>query len=637
MSEKKYEINDYKSAFAFFKQRFLVEKKSIFRLNSKDEIDCNDEKNKNDECCILTKESVQYLIDNFVNNGYTGDVSFEEKVKHQLLDNSKRKNIDENIVIKAIEILATVTWLWRIPPSNAKNRKESIVTLLMKLGYENKIILDENNHIFNDFTGFASTGTYYNTNKPTELAYIIQFLEEYLKNENLNPIDILKSEKFNGKMEIKTTKDYSYDDKENKKNPKISDTSNTSHDKPRTVSIHNALLHLFDCENYEPILSNDHKEKISKAFKKIFNISEDDIDKSILKIKEKLKGLNVDTSKPHFFYENSLKNIWQGGLDFESKNMILHGAPGTGKTYMTEETVKSRKLIEQNSEYELVQFHPSYVYEDFIEGIKPIGLEQGQMRFELKNGIFKQMCIDAFKNLIETDLDNYKIEQENKSKSKEEKLSYKEPKRYYFIADEINRAELSRVFGELLLCLEDDKRLRIVDGKVEGTKIKTQNSNLWKNEHIVVKVNEDNKLDENGKGYFGVPENIYFIGTMNDIDRSVDSFDMALRRRFVWKHYKCDYEAIENKYKEENDIENYIKSCIRLNNYIVDEKGFNLSDSYELGQAYFMKPKNLTKKELDRVWLEHISPILKEYLRAEYSEKDIIGKLEEAQNIFKLK
>ena len=125
---------------------------------------------------------------------------------------------------------------------------------------------------------------------------------------------------------------------------------------------------------------------------------------------------------------------------------------------------------------------------------------------------------------------------------------------------------------------------------------------------------------------------------MNDIDRSVDSFDMALRRRFFWKHYRCDYEAIENKYKDEKDIEAYITACKNLNNHITTENnnGFNLSDSYELGQAYFMKPKNLTKKELDRVWLEHISPILKEYLRAEYPEKEIIGKLEEAQKIFKI-
>jgi len=334
------------------------------------------------------------------------------------------------------------------------------------------------------------------------------------------------------------------------------------------------------------------------------------------------------------FYHNKIEKLWKNDIDFESKNLILHGAPGTGKTYITEETIKTRKEVLGNIEYELVQFHPSYGYEDFIEGIKPTGLENGQMRFELKNGIFKQMCIDAFKNLIESQNDNTKL------------------KTFYFIADEINRAELSRVFGELLLCLEDDKRLRIVKEKiynkevlkVEGTKIKTQNASLWEKKHAVVILDIENKLvdlDENndyledGNKYFGVPENIYFIGTMNDIDRSVDSFDMALRRRFVWKKYRCDYEAIENKYREEKDIESYITACKRLNNHIIDEKeGFNLSDSYELGQAYFMKPKNLTKKELDRVWLEHISPILKEYLRAEYSEKDIFGKLEEARKKF---
>lgn len=136
--------------------------------------------------------------------------------------------------------------------------------------------------------------------------------------------------------------------------------------------------------------------------------------------------------------------------------------------------------------------------------------------------------------------------------------------------------------------------------------------------------------------YFGVPENIYFIGTMNDIDRSVDSFDMALRRRFVWKHYRCDYDAIEDKFSSGQKVEEYIRICENLNEHITSEKGFNLGDSYELGQSYFMKPKKLDQTELDRVWIEHIAPILKEYLRAEYSEKDIIKKLEEAQKIYKI-
>jgi hypothetical protein len=632
MSECLYEnIVDYKSAFACLKKRFLGENKSIFRL---------DEDSK-----ILTPDSVKYLMDNFVNNGYSGDVSFIEKIKHQLDSSSNKTHKNQ-----AIEVLATAVWLWRVPPINAKDRKSSVEAILNLLPDESKITINDDNPIFKHFDGFASTGTYYNTNKPTELAYIVKFFQKYLElKSNSNPIDILNSDEFNGKMKIKTTKDYSYEDEENKANPKLSNKPDTSHDKPRTVSIHNALLHLFDSENFEPILSNDHKEKIHKSFSKIFNIEEDNTDIALKLIKEKLKELDlIHTDKLHIFYDDKIKNIWSGGIDFESKNIILHGAPGTGKTYMTEETVKARQIIENNSEYKLVQFHPSYGYEDFIEGIRPTEIieSSGQMKFELKNGIFKQMCIDAFKNLRETYEKNKKIIEDNKAKPKKDKSPLFEPKKYYFIADEVNRADLSRVFGELLLCLEDDKRLRIIDGKVEGAKIKTQNSNLWQNkdEYSVVKVNENHELDEEGKGFFGVPENIYFIGTMNDIDRSVDSFDMALRRRFVWKHYRCDYEAIENKYNVGENIGKYIEVCENLNAHITNynsplpnEKGFNLSDSYELGQSYFMKPKKLNQKELDRVWLEHISPILKEYLRAEYSDKEIQSHLNNAQKIFKIK
>ncbi|UFH58479.1 McrB family protein [Sulfurovum mangrovi] len=602
MSENKCnydDIKDYKSAFKCFEQRFLIDNKSIFRLADTDK--------------ILIQKSINYLMENFVNNGYSGDASFIDKIEHQLVKEPIHKSNDDSVVKNAIEVLATIVWLWRVPPANAKDRSASVIEIL-NLHDDLKDINIKDNPFFKEFSGFASTGTYYNTNKPTELAYIIKFLQKYLEVDNKDAIEILKDKAFDGKMEIKTTKDYSKykDGKKDKTGTelKIDTKPDTSHDKPRTVSIHNALLHLFESENYQPILSNDHKEKISKTFSKIFNIQEDDIDESLKKIKEKLEELKiVDTTKLHLFYDQNINNIWQGGIDFESKNMILHGAPGTGKTYMTEETIKSRKIIEKNSEYELVQFHPSYGYEDFIEGIKPVGLENGHMKFELKNGVFKKMCIDAFKDL------------------KRAKQNGENPKTFYFIADEINRAELSRVFGELLLCLEDDKRLRFDEnGKLLGTKVKTPNSALWNENHAVVI--EANEM------YFGVPENLYFIGTMNDIDRSVDSFDMALRRRFVWKHYRCDYDVIENQYEKDDKVSNYIQCCKNLNEHITSTNGFNLSDSYELGQSYFMKPTKIIKKELERVWVEHIAPILKEYLRAEYSEQEIQAHLDSAKKVY---
>ena len=214
----------------------------------------------------------------------------------------------------------------------------------------------------------------------------------------------------------------------------------------------------------------------------------------------------------------------------------------------------------------------------------------------------------------------------------------KEPKKFYFVADEINRAELSRVFGELLLCLEEDKRLRFKDDKLIGTKIKTQNASLWQKEHAIVVLDKDGKITD-GDGdsnqyYFGVPENLYFIGTMNDIDRSVDSFDMALRRRFVWKHYSYQKEVLEEHYFEKKGLENYLKQCEALNNYITSEKGFNLPEAYELGHYYFMNLKSFSEDSLKKLWDEKIAPLLTEYLRVNFEGKELVEKLECTKKIF---
>lgn len=324
--------------------------------------------------------------------------------------------------------------------------------------------------------------------------------------------------------------------------------------------------------------------------------------------------------------------IWKkfnSTLNFESKNTILHGAPGTGKTYMTENSIKNYLEMESgqdiNKQFKLQQFHPSFGYEEFIDGIKPTKSKNSNngIQLELVNGSFKEMCILAFKELIRAAKNN------------------EIPKNYYYVADEINRAELSRVFGELLLCLEEDKRLKVVekDNKliVNGTKVQTQNSSLWEKEHAVVILDDKNNiidLDENndyledGNKYFGVPENLYFIGTMNDIDRSVDSFDMALRRRFIWKHYTFEKTVLENHYSERDGLETFLTKCEDLNEYITSEKGFNLPESYMLGHSYFMHLPSFSNEQLKKLWNNKIDPLLTEYGRVNYEGKELTEKLD---------
>ncbi|EAI4827074.1 hypothetical protein BGG34_00060 [Campylobacter lari] len=227
------------------------------------------------------------------------------------------------------------------------------------------------------------------------------------------------------------------------------------------------------------------------------------------------------------------------------KNIIFHGIPGTGKTYTIVNNIKN--IIKNENQMLITQFHPSFSYEDFIEGIKPAGIENGQLKLELKNGIFREFCDKAKeeeKGFLE------KLENGNFN----EALS---DHGYFFIADEINRAELSRVFGELLYALEY---------RGEKGKIKTQYASMRRDED------------------FYMPENVFFLGTMNDLDKSIDSFDLALRKRFIWQEMECDYGVIRDEIYAKN-IEEYAQACQKLNKKISNDIG----EKYQLGHSYFLK------------------------------------------------
>lgn len=333
-------------------------------------------------------------------------------------------------------------------------------------------------------------------------------------------------------------------------------------------------------------------------------------------------GLNKsDDLESYLVYQFLLKYVRiKGVADEDSPNVILYGPPGTGKTY---EVKQSLDFLCQGdrSRYEFVQFHPSFTYEDFIEGIKPKGVSKdGNIRFEIVNGIFKEFCIRAKNN---------------------------PDKNYYFVVDEINRANLSAVFGEALLCLEKDYRHDLENGSNDQL-IKTQYSKLI--EDLIKEDSSKAELayhtdEDSANVYFGIPKNLFFIGMMNDVDKSIDSFDLALRRRFKWERKDCDYNVIEDYtlYRNGSDFENieaYVSSCKRLNDYISIDLG--MGRSYEFGHSFFMKMtsiakrKVITKKNLEELFNLHLRPTLKEYLRAMYPESELDKNLDKALDLFKI-
>ena len=408
-------------------------------------------------------------------------------------------------------------------------------------------------------------------------------------------------------------------------------------------------------------------------------------------------------------YKNPYSNML-----LESKNIIFRGAPGTGKSYLAKQiaadiisngfTDKYADLTdEQKRQMEFVQFHPSYDYSDFVEGIRPKMNEDGSMGFELQEGIFKCFVDKARKNLENSQKSKEKIKKEisantvmanffdnieygvqefytikgnkftvtdvddkyiyiaipgNKTVDKlnlnidevrkmlesgrdfekvsditdffgkqfaTQNYSYdfvlfkeikkeglkevktnvapEELKKYIFIIDEINRGEISKILGELFFSIDPGYR-----GK--SGEVATQYSNMHD--------------DPDEKFY--IPENVYIIGTMNDIDRSVDSFDFAMRRRFRFVEVKAKatqdmLESLENEALKSKAVER----MDRLNAEIL--KVDDLNENYQIGASYFLKLKNLSFEEL---WTDYLKPLLQDYVRGLYDEEGIMKRFERA-------
>ena len=552
---------------------------------------------------ILSNEEQIVTLDNlFKVKAYFLDAAIEgsaetywDKIKQQFQEASYEVRL----------CFTHLNWLWYLPANditvNTKRdtphwvlHKEEFITRFDKHKKENYFPLE----------GVGSAGQYHKTNKPMEINFLLILcilIKQEIANGTLKNIDDVNTFIINNADNVFNENTFNIPERE------YLLLEN------RSFAMQSLIMHLAKPDYYEAIASKQDKANIKSNFKSLitdleaYKSNDLTLDDEIYLIKQELEKLGISKS----FYAPELKQIWSQGVHNASedimalqykKALVYYGPPGTGKTltagliakaFITNHFLNKKENLKDYFKNGLkdidkrihhLQFNPNTSYEDFIAGYQLKATENGSETVAVKGQLFDV-------------IDEANAETETTDEKKKVKLPH------VLILDEINRVDLSRVFGELFSAME--YRNKPVKTAIKGIELT-------------------------------IPENLYIIGTMNEIDFSVERLDFAMRRRFVWKFKGYDESVLFEMLHYFNDErfnalkEHYVSSCTNLNNYISSDIE-ELGDAYQIGHAFFgelskiyeahynltgkgRSKKKLFKEAREILWSISIEPMLVAFL-----------------------
>lgn len=607
--------------FDTFVEKFLINHQSIF---SDKEIEQSPE--------ILLKEYAKLYWE--LSNADKNQVKFDElleKLVSTLKDTTNK------------EILNHAIWLWGYP-----NNRKSVPIEIDGVNYKKEFFVS---------SGVASAGAGYVQYKTRGVLYCLYLINSCWITDKSNVLSkniskeikkiILNDIKDKGKNETEGSEE-KYDNEGKKWTYEIEGNEGKEYTTPKLVC--NLLLHIVD-HDYEPIATDRDKELIRENFEFLLeNGITNDVNHDLKEIRNKLKIYSLlDDNETFYNNKNHLDLIWRSFSNSDlpltdllriKKAVILYGPPGTGKTYTARKIAKQLYIqtklkkdignsksnedtlnllkkfykIDQGNNNEetkseeyisVLQFHINYNYEDFM-----VGQTIKENKIVIKPGFI----FDVIKKANENPDTPYVV-----------------------ILDEINRTDISRVFGELFSAMEYRNKPITLPYKVVEGKEPTGYEEFFKD----------------GQMFLKIPKNLYFIGTMNEIDFSLERVDFALRRRFLWEYagynenalqemlesvmFKCECEDKSKYIKLNEDISDYIQSCTNLNEVISNDP--NLGKKYEIGHAFFNISEELWEQAGEKIntakkilWQISIKPTLEAYCGSmdEQSQVALVQKCEDA-------